>query len=523
MGSEGYQLIGRRRFLSTTTRAAGALAFAPAVLRQDSTRPSISYGTAAGDVTGTRAIVWSRSDRPARMLVEWSTTESFQNIRRQSGPVAHADSGFTARVDLANLPAGQRIFYRVRFEDLSDSRNLSLPAAGSFLSAPTSRPRSLTFAWAADTVGQGWGINPEWGGLKMFETMRRAQPDFFVHCGDTIYADGPLAENVRLPDGTIWKNVVTPAKSKVAETLDEFRGNHLYNMLDEHVRRFNSEVAQLTLWDDHEVRNNWYPQQRLDEDDRYTIKSVAALSANARRAFLEHVPIRVGPGDVPAIFRACPYGPLLDVFALDLRTYRGPNSSNNQPLQTAATAIGGSTQMQWLKRSLAASKATWKVIASDLPIGLVVRDGENFEAVANGNGPPLGRELEVVDLLRFIRQRQIQNLVWVTADVHYAAAHHYDPERAQFKDFLPFWEFVAGPIHAGTGAPVALDNTFGPDVRFTAVPPTLTPLPGPWGGLQFFGMVAIDARTSVMTVRLHNLAGETIYSTDIEPRGLSHL
>jgi alkaline phosphatase D len=510
-------LIGRRRFLSTTTRAAGALAFAPAVLRQESSRPSISYGTASGDVFGTRAIIWSRSDRASRMLVEWSTTESFQNIQRAAGPVARDASGFTARIDLSDLPQGQRIFYRVRFEDLSDERNVSLPAVGSFLSAPV-RGRNINFAWAADVVGQGWGINPEWGGLKMFETMRRAQPDFFVHCGDTIYADGPLVESVRLPDGTMWKNVVTPAKSKVAETLDEFRGNHLYNMLDEHVRRFNAEVAQMPLWDDHEVRNNWYPQQRIDEDQRYTIKSLAALSANARRAFLEHVPIRIGRGDVPPIYRSCPYGPLLDVFALDLRTYRGPNSRNNQPSSSAETIFAGRAQIAWLKRALATSTATWKVIASDMPIGLIVRDGENFEAFANGGGPPLGRELELADLLRFVKQRQIRNVVWVTADVHYCAAHHYDPERAQFKDFLPFWEFVAGPIHAGTGAPAALDDTFGPDVRFNGVPPTIKALPGPWGGLQFFGMVRIDAATRVMTVRLHNLAGDTIYSTDLEPQ-----
>jgi alkaline phosphatase D len=519
VGREGHQLeqvIGRRRFLSTTTRAAGAFAFAPAVLRQESSRPTITYGTAAGDVTGTRAIVWSRSDRTSRMLVEWSTTESFQNVRRAPGSIARDTSGYTARVDLSNLPPHQRIFYRVRFEDLSDSRNVSLPASGSFLSAP-SRAGDLSFAWSADTVGQGWGINLEWGGLKMFETLRRAQPDFFIHCGDTIYADGPLVENMRLPDGSVWKNVVTPAKSKVAETLDEFRGHHLYNMLDEHVRRFNAEVPQITLWDDHEVRNNWYPQQTLDNDDRYTIKSVGTLSVNARRAFLEHVPIRLGSGDRPPIFRACAYGPMLDVFALDLRTYRGPNTTNQQATPTAETQLAGPRQIDWLKRALATSRATWKVIASDLPIGLIVRDGNNFEAVANGGGPPRGRELEVVDLLRFIRQRQIANIVWVTADVHYAAAHHYDPARAQFKDFLPFWEFVAGPIHAATGAPAALDDTFGPEVRFNGVAAGLTAYPGPWGGLQFFGMVRISAATGVMTVRLHNLAGETIYSTDLEP------
>jgi alkaline phosphatase D len=206
------------------------------------------------------------------------------------------------------------------------------------------------------------------------------------------------------------------------------------------------------------------------------------------------------------------------VCALDLRTYRGPNSRNNQPSPSAETAFAGRAQVAWLKRALATSTATWKVIASDMPIGLIVRDGENFEAFANGSGPPLGRELELADLLRFVKQRQIRNVVWVTADVHYCAAHHYDPERAQFKDFLPFWEFVAGPIHANTGAPGALDDTFGPEVRFTGVPRNMQAYPGPWGGLQFFGMVRIDAATRVMTVRLHNLAGDTIYSTELEPQ-----
>jgi len=231
-------------------------------------------------------------------------------------------------IDLSNLPQGQRIFYRVRFEDLSDARNISLPATGSFLSAPP-RGRNISFAWAADVVGQGWGINPEWGGLKMFETMRRAQPDFFVHCGDTIYADGVLEEAVRLPDGTIWKNVVTPAKSKVAETLDEYRGNHLYNMLDEHVRRFNAEVPQMPLWDDHEVRNNWYPGEVIaDSDARYTEKSVAVLAARARQAFVEYNPLPVFGDDLDRIYRSIPMGPLVDVFALDMRSYKGANSEN---------------------------------------------------------------------------------------------------------------------------------------------------------------------------------------------------
>ncbi len=505
--------------MKAAMRAAGAAVVAPGLVRQDATRPSLASGTATGDLTRGRAVVWSRTDRRARMLVEWATTESFQDVRRVRGPVTDSPAGYTARVDLTGLPRGQRIFYQVRFEDLTDSRNLSLPGAGSFLSAPDT-PRDLSFAWSADTVGQGWGINLDWGGMRMYETIRQARPDFFVHCGDTIYADGPVPAEVRLADGTTWRNVVTPAKSKVAETLDEFRGNYLYNMLDENVRRFNAEVPQFVLWDDHEVRNNWFPQMNLRDDPRYSEKNPRVLAARARQAFMEFSPLRTASPGTPQgsqIFRSSSYGPLLEVFALDLRSYRGANSANRQPTPGAATALAGRRQLQWIKQAIQSSASTWKVIASDLPLGLIVPDGPDaFEAFANTDGPPLGREHEVADLLGYIRQRNIRNVVWITGDVHYAAAHHYHPDRAQFKNFHPFWEFVAGPLHAGTFGPNALDNTFGPEVCFSSVPPGMQPNQPPSAGLQFFGFVRIAAATKVMTVQLRNLAGESLYEIELE-------
>ena len=85
-------------------------------------------------------------------------------------------------------------------------------------------------------------------------------------------------------------------------------------------------------------------------------------------------------------------------------------------------------------------------------------------------GPPLGRELEFAELFRFIRDQNIKNVVWLTADVHYTAAHRYDPNRAQFQEFAPFWEFVSGPLNAGTFGPNDLDATFGPEAVFVKAP-----------------------------------------------------
>ena len=203
---------------------------------------------------------------------------------------------------------------------------------------------------------------------------------------------------------------------------------------------------------------------------------------------------------------------------LDERSYRGPNTNNNQPGKSAETDMLGKSQLQWLKVQLLKSKSTWKVISSDMPLGLIVRDGANFEAWANAdNGAALGRELELTELLRFIKRRDIKNVVWVTADVHYAAAHYYDPNKAQFTDFKPFWEFVAGPLNSGTFGPGQLDNTFGPQLIFQSNPPGMLPNRPPSEGLQFFGGVKIDYDTKVMTVSLRNIAGKIIYSVDLPP------
>ena len=520
--------ITRRRLIESGLKAcaagsilhqqAAAQSGAPAIVKSEAARPAIPQGVAVGDVTAGRAVVWSRTDRPARMVVEYSTSDKFENVLRRTGPAALDSSDFTARLVLTDLPANQRIFYRVSFQDLTDLRTFSAPEPGSFRTPPDAqRPRDITLAWSADTVGQGWGINPDWGGLRLYRTMRDAEPDVFIHCGDTIYADGVIQPRVKLDDGSTWTNIVTEAKSKVAQTLDDYRGCYKYNLLDEHMRTFNAGVAQVAIWDDHEVRDNWYEARDLSADDRYQVKSMALLSSRARQAFLEFNPIGRHADDGERIHRTIGYGPLLEIFALDLRSYRGANSGNRQTSLSPESAIFGADQLASFKARLASSRATWKVIASDMPIGLIVGDGPGrFEAFANGDpGPPLGRELEVADLLRFIRDRRIRNVVWITGDVHYCAAHHYHPSRARFTEFSPFWEFVAGPLHAGTFGPGTLDGTFGPEVKFNGVPKGMKGNRPPSEGYQFFGTMKISARTRAMTVGLHNLAGERIYQVEL--------
>ncbi|MEU6267013.1 alkaline phosphatase D family protein [Saccharopolyspora shandongensis] len=486
---------------------------APALVR--SGRPVITHGVQSGDVDAFKGIVWARGDRAARMTVEVSPTPDFSKVRRIIGPMVTPDTDFTGKTQLNGLPAGRDMFYRVTLSDPNDDSLTSEPVVGHFRTAPIQRS-DIRFAWSADLAGQGWGIDESRGGYRIFEAIRKLQPDFFICSGDTIYADGVLPAERTLSDGTVWRNLVTEEKSKVAETLAEYRGNFRYNLLDENLRRLNAEVPWINQWDDHEVINNWYPGEVLN-DPRYTEQRVDVLAARARQAFHEYLPIESQPAEDGRVYRVRPYGPLLDVFVVDMRSYKDPNTDGRET--TADGGVFGIKQLEWLKRELAASRATWKVIAADLPLSLVVTDGPSaFEAVGQGDpGVPLGRELEVADLLSFAKRKKVTGMVWLTADVHYTAAHHYDPSRAKFTDFNPFWEFVSGPLNAAVQViPNDLDPTFGPEVVYQKLAPSAD-VAGPAFGYQFFGEIAIDGKTAAMTVRLRDIDGTVLHAIDLPP------
>ncbi|MGH3314249.1 MAG: alkaline phosphatase D family protein [Streptomyces sp.] len=511
---------GRRSVLRGSLAASAALSLpvlsGAAPVQALAGRPRAKWGVQTGDVTTSSGLVWVRSDRRARMLVETSPTESFRQVRRWHGPVVGPETDFTGRTTVRGLPAGEQIHYRVTLSDPDDPRRTGEQVHGTFRTAPDRRRDGVRFLWSGDLAGQGWGINPDRGGFPIFEDMRQLDPDFFLNSGDTIYADSPLAEKVALPGGGVWRNVTTEAKSKVAETLAEFRGNYRYNLLDEKLRRFHAQVPSIVQWDDHEVVNNWYPGEILD-DARYTEKNVDTLAARSLRAFSEYHPLTsLPPADEDGrVYRVVRHGPLLDVFVLDMRTYRNANSPGRQEHETQG--ILGAGQLKWLKRELSRSRAVWKVIASDMPLGLVVPDGKtDFEGVAQGDpGAPLGRELQLAELLRHIKRQRITGTVWFTTDVHYTSAQHYDPSRAAFKDFEPFWEFVSGPLNAGGFPALKLDGTFGPGQSFIKAPSRANVPPSEGG--QYFGQVDIDGENGELTVRLREEGGAVLFTKVLEP------
>ncbi|MFI6869514.1 alkaline phosphatase D family protein [Nocardia sp. NPDC050406] len=484
----------------------------PALVRQ---RPALTHGVAVGDPRTDGALIWARSDSPAKLIVETAATESFHDAKRFEGPLLTPDADGTGRLRVAGLQPGQLVHYRVTLE--GEGGATSEPFTGAFRTAP-SAPADIKLLWSGDVVGQGYGINPDLGGMKIFSAMAARDPHLFLHSGDVIYADNPVKESVTLPDGRIWRNTVSEAKSAVAQTLDQFRGNYAYNLTDENYRRFNASVAQIVQWDDHETVNNWYPGGLVPESKGYTERSMDTLATHSWRAFHEWMPVDPREAVDGRLYRKISYGPLLDVFVLDMRTYKDANDENTRP----DGRVLGPAQTRWLTEGLRGSTATWKIVANDLPLGLAVKDGEQkdrtaYEGPANGNpGAPAGREAEIATVLSAIKADKVTGVVWLTADVHYTAAHHYSPARASFTDFDEFWEFVSGPLNAGAFGPNELDGTFGPQAVFVHAPPTqnTSPLDGEF---QHFGELTIDGRSRELTVNLCDASGKVLFTQRLAP------
>ena len=232
------------------------------------------------------------------------------------------------------------------------------------------------------------------------------------------------------------------------------------------------------------------------------------------------------------VYRHIPYGPDLDVFVIDMRSYRGPNTFNRQEAPGAETAFLGRAQIEWLKRKLervarhlegrsppTCPSACWSATAWTPQGAPAVRRPRQRQ---RPGARPRVRDRRPAALHQ--ARATSRNVVWLTADVHYCAAHHYDPSRARFQDFDPFWEFVAGPAERrAPSAPTSLDDTFGPQVVFQKAPPA-----GP-------GQPAADRRSAVLRPGRHRSAqrrpggrrcaispGNTLFSQRLEARAGSH-
>jgi 3-phytase/alkaline phosphatase D len=335
-------------------------------------------------------------------------------------------------------------------------------ASGTFRTpAALGTHNGLRFGVTGDTRGE----------LSPYPSVRNAADqnlDFMVLLGDTIYADFPS------PD--------LPAPQ--ALTLDDYRTKHNEVYSERYglntLADLRMSTALYSTIDDHEVMNDFAGGAPRESDARFsayqgTLINDTELFANGIQAFLDYNPMRdetyQNTGDARLdgrrkFYRYVTFGSDAAIFLLDARSFRDTpipvllDFSNRVELLNYLSQMSapdrtllGQAQLDELEADLTEAQAagvTWKFILVPEPI-------QNF-GVLNASDRFEGYAFERTQLLSFIHDQEISNVVFITADFHGTVVNNLEYRDTPLTASIPIssFEIITGPV--------AFDAPMGPTV-----------------------------------------------------------
>jgi len=370
-------MMNRREFLKLV---AGAGLAAPALLGPSGCATiappefadtGLSLYCLTGDVTEKDALVWLRAEPDSLVTVQYGKDPHLTDYDATQLFSVDPAADHTVKIRLDDLQPASRYYYRAAVSGKTPG------PIGSFVTAP--RPdddRKVSFCFSGDT-------RESYKPFTVMSAVRAHLPDFFIHLGDTIYADR---------NGTAYR-------------LPEFWAKYRNNRDDLATQYCLRDVSIYVMWDDHEVHDDYAPEY--------------ALAPIGQKAFLDYWPVCCPVGEPKRIFRSFRWGRALEVFMLDGRQYRDRKHST----------MLGAMQKEWLLDSLARSSATFKFVATPVPMA------------GGGSDRWDGFSRERAEILAFIKDHKIHGVVFLSADLHYAAITKI-PKSGGLRDI------TAGPLAA---------------------------------------------------------------------------
>ncbi len=418
---------------------------------------SLINGIASGDTTQTSTVLWANSNSPGKITFEVATNPEFTNIIQT---VSSDLTDAPVKVEITNLNPDTEYYYRVT------------DAAGS-----TEIGEFETAAELGSQTGLKFGVTGDWRGeLAPYPAISNADEadlDFFVLHGDTIYADIP-----------------SPAVPKPqAETIEEFRAKHQEVYGDRFgvntwadLRASTSVFATI---DDHEVINDFSGGAPASSDSRFPetegLINDTELYENGLQSFQEYNPLRdefyqnTGENSIDGerkLYRSNTFGNDAATFVLDTRSFRdeGLEAAELTPegIEEFLAAsfnpertLLGAPQLEDLKNDLLQAEnddITWKFVMVPEPI-------QNF-GVAVASDRFEGYAAERTELLKFIDDNNIDNVVFVAADIHGTVVNNLT-----YQEEFGGEQIATNAFEISTGA-VAFEPAFGPVVvEFSGLTP----------------------------------------------------
>ncbi|MCY1067980.1 alkaline phosphatase D family protein [Nannocystis sp. RBIL2] len=339
-------------------------------------RPLFAAKPAAFEVAQDSVILWARSTLPAPIHFELAKNARFKDALETSAKDVTPEGDHVRIVDVTGLSPGTRYWYRAV---LTHEGERLVSDTANFTTAPD-KPRNIKIAWSADLLADN-------APFQIFGPLKREKPDVFLMLGDTMYADIP--------------------KKNKGKDLKTYRARHKLVRRDEALQSFLASTATVAVWDDHEISNNAHRET----------ENIAV----ARQVFREQWPVRSADPDDVGLYRSFRPAPQVEVFMLDVRSFRD--------LPGPGKTMLGEAQKEWLVTSLKTSTARTKLVVSSVPM-FVPFGKDSWHAYP-----------EERDELRTVFASEPPGTVIVLSGDYHLAWHIVDRETG-------IHELVAGPLDA---------------------------------------------------------------------------
>lgn len=444
-GAAAAALIGMRgqSAAARQARASRATLLAQQTSERLGTLPN---GIASGDTTQTATVLWTRSTAAGTVTFDVATDDAFAEIVG-SASAETTDQTLPVKVAIDGLTPNTAYFYRA-----TDAGGTTL--TGQFRTA----------AEAGEKVGLRFGVSGDWRGeLRPYVGVKNVVErdlDFFVVMGDSIYADIPSLD---FPEPQ-------------AVTVEDYRVKHMEVYTERYDLNYWADIRASTSIllsiDDHEVTNDFAGGAAPASDERFAgfdgeYINQTELYRNGLQVFGEFNPLRdetyEGTGDPrmdgrPKLYRYITYGDSAAVFMLDARSFRDEavpeanplvifNAASRDAFRESMFAPGrtmlGRTQVEDFKRDLLAAHEAgiiWKFVMLPEPAQNTGWFG--------GNDRWEGYAPERTEVMQFINDNGIQNVVFVAADVHTTFINKLVYETEALGEQIP----VTGAFEISTGS-----------------------------------------------------------------------
>ena len=364
----------------------------------------LGQGTMSGEVTDSTALLQTRlttatqldanGDLPGAdglVCFEWSLQDNFADAQCTPSQQTQAKNDFVVRAEINLLKPNTLYYYRALYGTAKEAMQAgptcsfkTLPGGQieqtiSFIVGSCMNYNKFLHGKAGKASGPLTATDQDKRlGFPAFEAMLKLRPAFFVGTGDIVYYDNAL---------------------RVSKTVQELRKCWHEQFRFPRMIEFFRNTPTLWSKDDHDFRYN--------ESDNSSDQ--LPLSNTGIELFREQMPI-VGMGSNSPTYRTHRVSKQLQVWLTEGRDYRSPN----EMVDGENKSLWGKEQREWLKKTLLASDAKWKILISPTPM-VGPDEGKKIDNHADIKG----FMYEANEFFVWLKKNNISNLILVCGDRHW--------------------------------------------------------------------------------------------------------